>query len=214
MTLYSSSVCNVLPDIVFSLMPLTFLNKIRRPLGEKMVVAGLMALGLIASTFSLSKSIVVGKLEKADDPSAFFLLIGLLSCLEVQTSLIAACAPTLRSASKRFLTRIGLSKSEGSAQPPYAAQIVEVVEGKREKTGELRLGRVRSGESTAQCLGRDDSGDEEALYEADPVTGRIICTTELRVHSSHSHLNREWKANEGSVKEDEWRGLKGIGVAK
>ena len=36
--LYSSSVCNVLTDVVFSLLPLTFLCKIRCPLSEKVVI--------------------------------------------------------------------------------------------------------------------------------------------------------------------------------
>ena len=62
--LYSSSICNVFTDFVFSLMPLTFLGKMRRPLSEKVVVGGLMALGLVASAFSLSKAVVNGRITK------------------------------------------------------------------------------------------------------------------------------------------------------
>ncbi|KAF2263484.1 hypothetical protein CC78DRAFT_449028, partial [Lojkania enalia] len=108
--LYVSAACNISTDLVFSFMPLTFLGKIRRPLREKVVIGGLMALGLIASAFSLAKVILAAKLEtpQGKDLGAYLMLFGLLSILEVQASFIAACIPTLRGSTRRLLIRIGL----------------------------------------------------------------------------------------------------------
>jgi hypothetical protein len=217
--LYTSSVCNVLTDVVFSLMPLTFLRKIRRPLREKLVVGGLMALGLMASVFSLCKAIVNGKLSMSKDPVSNVLLLGLLSCLEVQTSLIAACAPTLHNLGKSFLQRIGWAQeSRDESPPPYAGGSSTLRDPKRPFSAEVQLNRVKSDGTTSpfQNWLANDSGDpglEEAHYEQDPMTGRIVCTTELRIHSSRSHLNDDWKAHEGWAMEDEWKAQTGTGTA-
>ncbi|KAF2714160.1 hypothetical protein K504DRAFT_364951, partial [Pleomassaria siparia CBS 279.74] len=116
-TTYLSGACNVSTDIVFSLMPLTFLGKIRRPLKEKIAIGFLMALGMIASGFSMSK-VIISALPSRKDRYISPTLLGLLSCLEVQTSLIAACIPTLRSSSKRFFSNMGI-KWSSSARTAY-----------------------------------------------------------------------------------------------
>jgi len=102
---YLSGACNVSTDIVISLMPLTFLGKIRRPTSEKVAIGILMALGMIASGFSMCKVILTAvSTNHYISPT----VLGLLSTLEVQTSLIAACIPTLRSSSKRLLSKMGV----------------------------------------------------------------------------------------------------------
>jgi hypothetical protein len=221
--LYSSSICNVVTDVVFSLMPLTFLSKIRRPMSEKLVVWGLMALGLVASAFSLSKAIINCRISLMSDQSASTVLLGLLSCMEVQTSLIAACAPTLRNSGKRVLQRMGLLHStRDDSPPPYAADSdSQLHASKCPRNGRVELDRVLCGGANSPWRDWDgddlgDAGLEEARYEQDPVTGRIICTTALKVHSSHSDLSGDWKADshQGCAMEDECRGRDGIGMAQ
>ncbi|KAF2198611.1 hypothetical protein GQ43DRAFT_465469 [Delitschia confertaspora ATCC 74209] len=112
-SLYVSAAINVSTDIIFSLLPLTFLCKIRRPFKEKLVIWFLMALGLVASSLSLAKAVFAGMYNPADpgmDPTSFNILIGLLSCLEVQTAVIAACLPTLRGGCRRVLEKMGWRK--------------------------------------------------------------------------------------------------------
>jgi hypothetical protein len=50
---------NISTDVMLSLAPIMFLWKLKRPLREKLVVGGLMALGLFASASSVIKTIVV-----------------------------------------------------------------------------------------------------------------------------------------------------------
>ncbi|KAF2751800.1 hypothetical protein M011DRAFT_522742 [Sporormia fimetaria CBS 119925] len=213
--IYTPAVCNTLTDVVFSLMPLTFLRKIRRPTGEKVVIGGLMALGLIASAFSLSKVIVNGKLDVTKDRSASFLLLALLSALEVQTALIAACAPTLRSATQRFLRRIGLGQChQDSTPPPYAVGSSTFRDTKVGHSGIRELDRVHYGRLNSPYNDSGSALGDDARYEQDPTTGRIVCTTELKIHSSHSNVRSQWESHEGWIMEDQWKARGGIGVAR
>jgi hypothetical protein len=59
--LYFSTIINVGTDIAFSLIPMTFLSKIRRPPSKKVVIGGLMTLGLLASALSLAKAVMVSQ---------------------------------------------------------------------------------------------------------------------------------------------------------
>lgn len=217
--LYTSAVCNIVTDVVFSLMPLTFLRKIRRPIREKVIVGGLMALGLLASVFALCKTIVNNRLKMSKDKGASLILLGLLSCLEVQVSLIGACAPTLHNLAKRLFRRLGWPQEcSDESPPPYAEGSNTALEPKRSFSAEVHLNRVDSGDTTCRFknwLAKDngDPGLEEARYEQDPATGRIVCTTELKVHSSRSHLHDEYQAHEGWVMEEEWKAQRGIGTA-
>ncbi|KAF2278289.1 uncharacterized protein EI97DRAFT_456711 [Westerdykella ornata] len=226
--IYSSSVCNVLTDVVFSLMPLSFLYKIRRPLCEKATVGVLMALGLVASAFSLSKAIVNGRLMKSSDAGGSLILLGLLSSLEVQTSLIAACAPTLRSLARRFLQRMGLAHESRDSSPPAYAETVP--DAKDRTSGIVELNPVhrkdslfpaspasRSAMSSPYAewdaeMAEQEHDLNEARYEQDPATGRIVCTTELKIHTSRTYLHDDYRQHEGWAMEDAWRSR--IGVAR
>ncbi|KAF2732812.1 hypothetical protein EJ04DRAFT_440360 [Polyplosphaeria fusca] len=185
---FITSACNVSSDIVFSLMPLTFLGKIRRPLQEKVVIGGLMALGLVASSFSLAKAILAGRLAvpnylNGKDMGAYLSLFGFLSMLEVQTSLIAACIPTLRSATRVLLHRIGLLHTGGndSACMQYGpgSSMSGRPKGRRPSLGRpLELPRIETG-SENSGVGEDSiqtADDRESRYDVDPETGRVVRT--------------------------------------
>jgi hypothetical protein len=55
----TNSGINIATDIILSLFPLTFLQKLRRPLLEKVLVGVLMAMGMAAAAASLAKAILV-----------------------------------------------------------------------------------------------------------------------------------------------------------
>ncbi|PSN62512.1 hypothetical protein BS50DRAFT_458200, partial [Corynespora cassiicola Philippines] len=122
--LYATCVCNIVSDVVFSIMPLSFLGRIRRPLREKVVVGSLMALGLLASIFSLCRMIIQARGRNKKDPIACLVLSCFLICLEVQVSLIAACVPTLRSSGRRALVRMGLMKDESVTEEGLSSATV------------------------------------------------------------------------------------------
>jgi hypothetical protein len=189
---YVAAACNVSTDVVFSLVPRTFLGKIRRPLREKVVIGGLMALGLIASGFSLARAVITAHPHLVHNIDALINTIGLLSCLEVQTSLIAACIPTLRSTSKKILQRLGLINSTAMTHtdyPPYGDGSPPVTIGLPTKCHHTTVRREIDHIDAESAEGHDltrpttsgslrhqggENGVEE-LYEADPVTGRIMC---------------------------------------
>ncbi|OCL04760.1 hypothetical protein AOQ84DRAFT_380255 [Glonium stellatum] len=102
------SAVNVLTDIVFSLLPITFLRKIQRPLRERILIGSLMALGLFASATSIVKTIAVSKLGTSKDPTAEGITVGMWACVEEQVAFIAACIPCLKSPFQRFLAHFGL----------------------------------------------------------------------------------------------------------
>ncbi|KAF2177842.1 hypothetical protein K469DRAFT_754813 [Zopfia rhizophila CBS 207.26] len=210
-SLYISAIINVGTDIIFSLIPLTFLRKIRRPTREKVVIGGLMALGLVASSLSLTKAVMAAKSKSIKDRTAASILFGLLSCLEVQTAFIAACIPTLRSSSKRVLARLGfLSHSKNSAYRRYGEGSI-ISGGPKGRSKQIKMEHLES-EGSRPDADETRDGDDGA-YEMDPNTGRIVCTTELQVHSSRTNLREEWQKSPGQVMEEEWEAQR-TGVAR
>lgn len=165
-----------------------------------------MALGIVASSFSLGKAIMAGRLGKTMDGTAAFTLLGLLSCLEVQTSLIAACIPTLRSSSRQFLQRIGLMHSRrGSGNRPYGAGSDTCGTKAARRAPVMELNHIESATESKLSVPaspHEVQEMEEAQYIRDPITGRITCATEA--HTSRSNLNDEWRGDPERAMTQEW----------
>ncbi|KAF2106412.1 hypothetical protein BDV96DRAFT_507901 [Lophiotrema nucula] len=231
--LFVTAACNVTLDLIFSLMPLTFLGKIRRPLREKVVIGGLMALGLVASAFSLSKAILAERLTKISDftkidVGAYLALIGLLSALEVQTALIAACIPTLRSSTKRLLVRIGLlhtTRNSGYRRYGVGSDLSGRPKAVRRRGRELHdLGSTESTSTEGTDEIREIEDDDR--YTVDPITGRVTCTVPERAHTSRPRTSKsafthnDWQTNQIEpiqpriVIKDGWELGRGVGVAQ
>jgi hypothetical protein len=218
-TTYLSGACNVSTDIVSSLMPLTFLGKIRRPTREKVAIGILMALGLIASGFSMSKVIITARARTTGQfisPT----VLGLLSCLEVQTSLIAACIPTLRSSSKRLLTKLGIkwSVSRHTTYRRYGSGSSESGPKAAGRPPMMELKDVSFGGSgphfKSETLNMEEEDDE---YHMDPETGRITHKAGLRLHSSRSEQHNEWRIDAipaRGIGDDELEAERTIGIAQ
>ncbi|KAF2868969.1 hypothetical protein BDV95DRAFT_609227 [Massariosphaeria phaeospora] len=209
-SLWVSCLCNVISDVVLSLMPLTFLGKIRRPLKEKVVVGGLMGLGLLASSFSLARLILTCRGGRVKDIGANTTLTGLLACLEVQTSLIAACIPTLRSSSRRLLGRIGILRGNCSNSVVGRYGPGSDVSGEPKSPALVPVPRRRHElhaiDSSCPSMSSEDD-DDDSQYIMDPVTGRITrvspaltssapSSPERDLANSCSKLNEGWKVDE------------------
>lgn len=116
-----ASSINIATDVIFSLVPVALLRDIQRPRRDKIIVGGLMALGLVGSSASIVKTITVPQFEKSNDIMAGGIRIGLWSIVEEQLGLIAACVPCLKSLFQRFLCRIGvLTSSRARSAAPRA----------------------------------------------------------------------------------------------
>jgi hypothetical protein len=218
-TTYLSGACNVSTDIVLSLMPLTFLGKIRRPTREKVAIGILMALGLIASGFSMSK-VIITALPTNPQHYISASVLGLLSCLEVQTSLIAACIPTLRSSSKRLLTNLGIrwSTSRHTEYQRYGSGNSERGPKAARPSPTMELKDVIFGGPGPHLKSETtDMEEEDDEYHVDPETGRITHKKGLRLHSSRSDQHDEWRIDSmpaSGIVEDNWERERAIGVAQ
>jgi hypothetical protein len=209
-SVYISAVCNVGSDIVFSLLPLSFLGKIHRPRSEKVVIGTLMALGLVASSFSLSKAIITVRISRSQDGAASVTLIGLLSCLEVQTSLIAACIPTLRGSSKRLLQRLGLMSPiphHSFARDDAESSVSDSFKTARH-TRRIHRHAIESNDistpSPAVIVG--EPNEEEDQYVMDSKSGRIVCIPGIKGIPllSRTQVDDERRRDSGRTTADGW----------
>ena len=107
-TMTVASCLVITTDIIFSLIPLTFLHHIRQSVPHRISIAILMSLGLAASTASVIKTVMVHRFDQGGDASGNGIAIALWSAIEAQVSIIAACIPTLRAAFLRLLDRLGI----------------------------------------------------------------------------------------------------------
>lgn len=106
MTVASSIV--IITDVIFSLIPLTFLHHIRRSVPHRIVIGVLMSLGLLASAASVVKTIIIHRFDIGGDVSGTGISIALWASLEAIVGIIAACLPCLRGAFLRLLNRLGI----------------------------------------------------------------------------------------------------------
>jgi hypothetical protein len=113
-----TSVVVILTDVIFSLMPLTFLHHIRASHRDRIVIGILMALGLFASAASVVKTVYVHRFDEGGDFPGKGLSICLWGSIEVQVGIIVACIPCLRSVFLRFLGRIGIHTGSSPAPCP------------------------------------------------------------------------------------------------
>jgi hypothetical protein len=107
-SLTTASILVILTDIIFALIPLTFLYQVRRSLRDRVIIGALMSLGLLASAASVVKTVMVQRFDETDDPSGHGMSIALWASIEAQVGIIAACIPCLRAAFLRFLGRVGV----------------------------------------------------------------------------------------------------------
>jgi hypothetical protein len=159
-----TSSINILTDIVFSLLPLVFLREIQRPLREKVVIGGLMAMGLVGSSASVIKTTKVHNFGKGNNPLANGIRIALWSLLEEQLGFIAACVPCLKALFQRFLCHFGLITTSRSRTAGHRAYID--ISGQRNS----RHNNIRVGANETPFFALSDDGT--VLANSDDVEGQ------------------------------------------
>ncbi|KAK3312739.1 hypothetical protein B0H66DRAFT_484625 [Apodospora peruviana] len=112
-----NSICissfNIVTDVIFALMPVTFLKKLQIPLRERIIIGLLMGLGIFASAASIVKAVVAANFGKTDDPNREGINMGTWSIVEEQVAFVAACVPCLRSPFQSVLRKMGLVSTQG-----------------------------------------------------------------------------------------------------
>jgi hypothetical protein len=216
-TIYATVTINVVSDVVLSLVPLSFLRKVQRPLREKIVIGCLLGLGVFASVFSILRMITQVAPTYLVEPGANGVLSGLLTCLETEASFIAACLPALRSSANRWIQKVGLWKGSSMGQSRYQqyqryGPDKDTDYGARSSKGtELsRLGTTGgiTKKTTIQTQVSGSNGSDQ--FVMDPVTGRIVHENDMKDmkedQDSITNLNAEWEGVEPAKKvQQEWQ---------
>jgi hypothetical protein len=100
------SVINIITDFIFALLPVNFLQKIPRPVRERMVIGILMGLGVFAGIASIIKITVAARFGRTGDMINESVLIGMWSVIEELVGLIVICVPCLRSPFQRAVQTV------------------------------------------------------------------------------------------------------------
>jgi hypothetical protein len=149
-----SSGISITVDIIFSILPLTFILNLHLRKVEKFVLAFIMSLGLMASAAAIVKITKFRVYDIIRDPSYTVVPAALWSRIEEHLGIIAACIPCLRAHFKRAMKRLGLmTRSKGSiaAKGDYSYSRTGASGGRMEisRTDELTLEiEAKDGSST------------------------------------------------------------------
>lgn len=99
-------------------MPIVFLRMLRRPLSERIIIAFLMALGLVAGAAAIIKTSYMRDFAITGDTLRDVVHINMWCKIEEQLGIAAVCIPPLKSLSGHVLRKFGLptfsSRTRGS----------------------------------------------------------------------------------------------------
>ncbi|KAH7092536.1 hypothetical protein FB567DRAFT_239799 [Paraphoma chrysanthemicola] len=186
---------NIITDFVFSLLPITFLRKIQRPMRERVVVGVLMGLGIFAGVVSIVKISVAAQFGRTGDMINESILIGMWSVIEELVGLIVICVPCLRSPFQRAvqsvagvtvrMRRYGMSRSYG--------RTYEASEGPKERSrSRSRLAAMLEGSNDSgfklERVRNESSGPSSPNGDVIKRPCEIWCTKEVMV--DHDSLSR------------------------
>lgn len=111
------SAIQIVLDVVFSAIPITFVRKLKRPRREKIFMCVLMGLGLFASCAAVVRTLALQDLYTTPDVFRINVSISTWAVLEQNLALVAATMPTLKAFMERTLVKVGLwfydEESEG-----------------------------------------------------------------------------------------------------
>ena len=105
---YFEGIFQISTDIIISLLPLAFLAKLRRPRLEKILIFSLMSMGLLASAFSVRKTIIQKQFSTGnfiDVTIAFYTY----NCAELLFGILAASLFVAKSAIYELLEGVGIN---------------------------------------------------------------------------------------------------------
>jgi len=183
-----NSICtssfNIVTDVIFALMPVTFLRKVQIPLRERIVIGLLMALGIFASVASIIKATIAANFGRTDDPNLEGIEMGTWSLIEEQIAFIAACIPCLRKPFQQVLRRFGLvSTLNNTSVKPTAGSGYGRMNGHNVSNvnGAIRMNSMTSSRAQSE---EDILGFERGTKPGVGPSGQIWRTTELRLETT------------------------------
>ena len=120
----ASAVC-IATDIIFSLLPITFVRRMERPLRERLLVCSLMAVGLFASTASIVRTVQFMGYPNltADTMVDWGLSIITWMCAEIYVAIIAASMPYFKAPIESLLLRFRVKVDDALGGTPTVVEI-------------------------------------------------------------------------------------------
>ncbi|KAF1808102.1 hypothetical protein P152DRAFT_462912 [Eremomyces bilateralis CBS 781.70] len=189
-TVISTSIIIIISDVFFSLIPLTFIFKINRPLREKIVLAILMAMGLCASVASIVRVVSGVSVFKTPDngstaslmdptwDSVYLLVWGFV---EVYLGIVAACVPCLKAFFERALRRVGITVNGSSrTSGAHPSQWTTMRRGAYDLKSESPRSRGAWPGHTSDCYPGTYDNSEYELLESDRV---VLKQTDLDIRT-------------------------------
>ena len=101
------SAVQVALDVIFTILPIFFVRKLRRPRREKVFICVLMGLGVFAACAAVVRTLSLQDYYTTPDLFRTNVSISMWAILEQQFALIAATMPTLKAVVERLLVRLG-----------------------------------------------------------------------------------------------------------
>ncbi|CAI6337187.1 unnamed protein product [Periconia digitata] len=206
------SVPNVLLDAWIVLIPLPYVWKLHAPLGQRLLLAGMFALGIFICVVSLVRLIIFLQIPitTAGDVTYNFREIIVWSIVEVNIGLTCACLPSLKPA----LTMLGLNRlffsfnnsrpSNAKTPEPGMSAGIESESRKPRKKGST--GGMFSSLAGLTKFGSEEDGfrimDSES--ERNPRQGTNIELTRLSNDSSSQKSRENGRTGGGIVVQKDW----------
>lgn len=116
---YVYSAFTIASDLILSLLPLTFIRSLHRPLHEKVLIAVLMAAGLGATVVAILRVLFIVGLGPGATKGPYFNMVqDLLWGFELTIGVLAASVPTLKAPIHRKLLSWGVLRDKDEETQP------------------------------------------------------------------------------------------------
>lgn len=122
----AGSTVHVATDIIFSLIPISFIRKLQRPTEEKIFLCALMGLGLFASAFAILRTVWLKSYGESGDLFRENVMPTLWASLELAFAMIAATMPTLKNVMQKCLNKIGSRFYEQESESKIRGNLVDL----------------------------------------------------------------------------------------
>jgi len=110
---YAFSAFTIVSDLVLSLLPLTFIHGLHRPVHEKVLIGCLMSAGLVATAVAITRLLLIVGLGPGANKGPYLNMVqDLLWGFELTIGVLAASVPTLKAPIHRKLLSWGVLKDK------------------------------------------------------------------------------------------------------
>jgi len=146
LTLIKYAAFTIASDLILSLLPVTFILHLRRPLHEKILIGCLMGAGLASTGVAIARLfLIMGHLNLGKPGPQMNMVQDMLWGFELTLGILAASVPTLKAPVHRQLIKWGVLTAESASDTPPES----FLGGNRIHDGSLFTRQMRKWDGTA-----------------------------------------------------------------